>query len=404
MELELRNLLIEVHLFNPRGAVFQEELQRQGQRNREFSFFSFERNSFLILFAGACFPDHPCFASDVGGVFFATSAGFADDVCGFVTNCPGFVEDVRLIQGRRLRRAACHDLCHHVHEVIEIGLGQVQSSRRAFNPDPTACHLLDFSLQVLVGVFASLPVVAQILVEAGDLCFRAHHQRGAGVWDDATGRLHLWLLEGWVAGTHLEGLISNGDAMEIHGPVSLPHGGQRLRMMSSVHAQDTVCPVIEANGEIPHFGTVEKTWNFHPFGLPGAWLELSIGPAHAQNSLEVRSDLQAVIVHQKQTVLHVGIDVANADLVGSNLSTDLTATEIHCHSGWGRSLLLAAIVLFLEEWHLEGLGFLGLHEAGLAPLRQTLGANAILHNAIVASRVGHQLEALRRVPNRYLDG
>ena len=101
---------------------------------------------------------------------------------------------------------------------------------------------------------------------------------------------------------HLERLISNGDAMEIHGPVSLPHGGQRLRMMSSVHAQDTVCPVIEANGEIPHLGTVEKTWNFHPFGLPGAWLELSIGPAHAQNSLEVRSDLQAVIVHQKQTL------------------------------------------------------------------------------------------------------
>ena len=43
------------------------------------------------------------------------------------------------------------------------------------------------------------------LVEAGDLCFRAHHQRGACVRDDAAGRLHLRSLVRWVAGTHLAG-------------------------------------------------------------------------------------------------------------------------------------------------------------------------------------------------------
>mmetsp|Transcript_36993 Transcript_36993/g.58487 ORF Transcript_36993/g.58487 Transcript_36993/m.58487 type:complete len:424 (-) Transcript_36993:562-1833(-) len=288
VKLDLWHLLVQVHLLNPRSAVFQQQLQRHGRRKREFSFFSAPWPSLLLLFAGACFRDHRVrFSSDIGAVFLASF--FADDIgYGLGINRPGLVEDVGLIhQGRLFGRAACHDLCHHIHEVITIRLGQVQSSRRAFDLDAIALHLFDLSLQVLVGVLASLPVVAQILVEAGDLLFRAHHQRGAGVRDDATGGLHLWLLEGWVAATHLQGLISNGDAMEIHGPMSLPHGGQRLWMLSSVHAQDAVCPVIEANGEMSHLGGVEKTWNGQAFGLPGAWLELRIGPAQAQNSLEV---------------------------------------------------------------------------------------------------------------------
>ena len=65
-------------------------------------------------------------------------------------------------------------------------------------------HIL-VCMYIYINIHTPMQYVPLRLVEAGDLCFRAHHQRGACVRDDAAGRLHLRSLVRWVAGTHLAG-------------------------------------------------------------------------------------------------------------------------------------------------------------------------------------------------------
>mmetsp|Transcript_18113 Transcript_18113/g.34000 ORF Transcript_18113/g.34000 Transcript_18113/m.34000 type:complete len:292 (+) Transcript_18113:127-1002(+) len=266
-----------------------------------------------------------------------------------------------------------------------------------------------------IGLVASIPLRAQVRVKLCQLVLWAGDHGRAAVRDQATHGLLSRPHVSVVAETHLlhSCSLADGNASEVHAPMDLADGGEELLARLRVQAQHAIGLAIEAHGEATHTSSLRVSWDLDvklaralvgccgPQGLCLLWGRSS----KSQNALEGSHQLQSLVNHQQQAVLHERVRVANADLVRCDLRRNLAAAEGQQHRsrqilGLRRGPHLRLLGLVLRQ--VKSLGPSGACEA-LAPVFRALFTLAVHHNAVVAARVCDEVELLGWCSNHHLN-